>query len=198
MGWAQTTGAIRVLSDGTPWRPLVHIEDIARAALAAVTAPRESVHNQPFNIGGSDANYRVRDIALAVQRAVPEARVEITGGDLRSYRVDFTKALAGLPGFAPQWTLERGVEELARWFHDEGVCDGDFQSRVYIRLKRLQHLSWCAGAHRSCLPAKRAVETGSLPAAGACLFLAPLGSDESLQHRIDPGLITGALGLEPT
>jgi nucleoside-diphosphate-sugar epimerase len=98
---------------------------------------------QPFDIGRSDANYRLRDIALAVQRAVPEARVEITretGGDLRSYQVDFTKAREGLPGFAPQWTLERGVEELARWFHDEGVRDGGFQGRLYIRLKQLQHL----------------------------------------------------------
>lgn len=143
MGWAQTTGTIRVLSDGTPWRPLVHIEDIARAALAAATAPRAAVHNQPFNIGRSDANYRVRDIALAVQRAVPGARVEITGetgGDLRSYRVDFTKALTRLPGFAPQWTLERGVDELVRWFHDEGVREEGFQGRLYIRLKQLQHL----------------------------------------------------------
>ncbi|HJU19497.1 MAG TPA: NAD(P)-dependent oxidoreductase [Stellaceae bacterium] len=143
MGWAQTTGTIRVLSDGTPWRPLVHIEDIARAALAAVTAPRAAVHNQPFNIGRSDANYQVRDIAHAVQRAVPRARVEITGetgGDLRSYRVDFTKAVEGLPGFAPQWDLERGCAELVRWFHDEGVRDDGFQGRLYIRLKQLQHL----------------------------------------------------------
>jgi nucleoside-diphosphate-sugar epimerase len=143
MGWAQTAGTIRVLSDGTPWRPLAHIEDIARAMLAAAMAPRATVHNQPFNIGRSDANYRVRDIALAVQRAVPGARIEITGetgGDLRSYRVDFTKALTCLPGFAPQWTLERGVDELARWFHDEGVHDEDFQGRLYIRLKQLEHL----------------------------------------------------------
>ncbi len=143
MGWAQTTGTIRVMSDGTPWRPLVHIEDIARAALAVATAPREAVHNQPFNIGRSDANYRVRDIALAVQRAVPGSKVEITGetgGDLRSYRVDFTKALTRLPGFAPQWTLERAVEELVRWFHDEGVRDEGFQGRLYIRLKQLQYL----------------------------------------------------------
>jgi nucleoside-diphosphate-sugar epimerase len=143
MGWAQTTGTIRVMSDGTPWRPLVHIEDIARAALAVVTAPREAVHNQPFNTGRSDANYRVRDIAVAVQRMVPGSKVEITGetgGDLRSYRVDFTKALTRLPGFTPQWTLERGVEELVRWFRNEGVRDEGFQGRLYIRLKQLQHL----------------------------------------------------------
>ncbi|MGH7058099.1 MAG: NAD-dependent epimerase/dehydratase family protein, partial [Acetobacteraceae bacterium] len=143
MGWAQTTGTIRVLSDGTPWRPLVHTEDIARAALAAAMAPRAAVHNQPFNIGRSDANYRVRDIALAVQRAVPGARVEITGetgGDLRSYRVDFTKALTRLPDFAPQWSLERGIDELVRWFRDRKMSDEGFQGRLYIRLKQLQHL----------------------------------------------------------
>jgi nucleoside-diphosphate-sugar epimerase len=143
MGWAKTTGTIRVASDGTPWRPLVHIEDIARAALAAITAPREAIHNEAFNIGRLDANYQVREIAEEVRRHVPGARVVITGetgGDRRSYRVDFGKALSRLPGFVPQWTLERGCEELVRWFHDEGLRDSGFEDRVFIRLKQLQHL----------------------------------------------------------
>jgi nucleoside-diphosphate-sugar epimerase len=143
MGWAQTTGTIRVMSDGTPWRPLVHIEDIARAALAAITAPRATIHDEAFNIGRPDANYQVSEIAQTVQRHVPGSRVVITGetgGDPRSYRVDFAKALTRLPGFRPQWTLERGCEELVRWFRDEGLRDSGFEDRIFIRLKQLLYL----------------------------------------------------------
>jgi len=141
-GWAWTTGAVRVMSDGTPWRPLAHIEDIALAALCAAEAPSEVVHDQAFNIGRTDANYQVRDIAEAVCEAFPGARLEITGeagGDPRSYRVNFGKALTGLPGFAPEWTLERGVEEAARWLRDGGLKDATFDSRLFVRLKQLRH-----------------------------------------------------------
>jgi nucleoside-diphosphate-sugar epimerase len=131
------------MSDGTPWRPLVHIEDVARAALAAITAPRAAIHNEAFNIGRRDANYQVREIAETVRRHVAGSRVVITGetgGDLRSYRVEFAKAMTRLPGFAPRWTLERGCEELVRWFREEGLRDRGFENRVFIRLKQLQHL----------------------------------------------------------
>jgi nucleoside-diphosphate-sugar epimerase len=141
-GWAFSQDRIRVMSDGTPWRPLAHIEDISLAALCAATAPREAVHGQAFNIGRSDANYQVCDIAAAVQQAFPRAVLEITGeagGDPRSYRVDFTKALTRLPGFAPAWTLERGVEEVARWLRDGGLGGRDFQSPTFIRLAQLKH-----------------------------------------------------------
>jgi nucleoside-diphosphate-sugar epimerase len=143
MAWARTTGEIRVMSDGSPWRPIVHIEDISRAALAAAEAPREAIHNEAFNIGRNDANYRVRDIAEAVARQVPGSRLLITGetaGDLRSYRVDFSKALNHLPGFAPSWTLEQGCAELDRWFDRHEIDSTGFQSRRYIRLKQLRHL----------------------------------------------------------
>jgi len=142
MGWAWTTGEIRVLSDGTPWRPLVHIEDISRAALAAVTAPADAIHAQAFNIGRADANYQVRDIAMAVGRWQPEATVSFTGetvNDPRSYCVDFTKALTKLPGFDPYWTLERGCEELRSWLAAGSLAGRDFQSRLFVRLKQLQH-----------------------------------------------------------
>lgn len=141
-GWAHAEGVLKVMSDGTPWRPLVHIEDIALAALCAAEAPRQAVHAQAFNIGRSDANYQVRDIAEAVGQAFPQARLEITGetgGDPRSYRVSFDKALAGLPGFAPRWTLEAGVEEVARFIADGGLDADDFRSRRFIRLAQLQH-----------------------------------------------------------
>lgn len=141
-GWAYATGVVRVMSDGTPWRPLTHIEDISQAAICAAEAPREAVHGQAFNIGRSDANYQVRDIAEAVMTAFPGARMEITGetgGDPRSYRVDFSKALRGLPGFAPQWTLERGVAEVAGWLKADGLGAETFDSRMFIRLKQLKH-----------------------------------------------------------
>jgi nucleoside-diphosphate-sugar epimerase len=141
-GWAHATGAVRVMSDGTPWRPLTHIEDISLAALCAAEAPRGAVHAQAFNIGRSDANYQVRDIAEAVRAAFPGARLEVTGetgGDPRSYRVDFGKAARGLPGFAPQWTLERGVAETAAWLKGRGLKDQAFDSRLFIRLKQLRH-----------------------------------------------------------
>jgi nucleoside-diphosphate-sugar epimerase len=141
-GWAYSTGVLRVMSDGTPWRPLVHIEDIALAALCAAEAPREAVHGEAFNIGRSDGNYQVKDIAQAVSQAFPDARLDITGesgGDPRSYRVSFDKALAGLPGFSPKWTLERGVDEVARWLRDGGLDGAAFDSRHFVRLAQLQH-----------------------------------------------------------
>jgi nucleoside-diphosphate-sugar epimerase len=141
-GWAYTAGVVKVMSDGTPWRPLTHIEDISLAALCAVEAPRDIVHNQAFNIGRNDANYQVRDIAEAVQAAFSGSVLEITGetgGDTRSYRVNFDKALNGLPGFEPRWTLEKGVEEIARFLKSNGLGDQTFDSRLFIRLKQLQH-----------------------------------------------------------
>ena len=142
-GWAHTTGVLKVMSDGTPWRPLVHIEDISLAAICAVEAPRESVHGEAFNIGRSDANYQVRDIAMAVQRAFPDATLDITGesgGDPRSYRVCFDKALTRLPGFSPRWTLEAGVEEVARWLRDGGLGGEAFDSPRFVRLAQLKRL----------------------------------------------------------
>ncbi len=142
-GWAYTADIVKVMSDGTPWRPLVHIEDISRAALSAATASRATVHNEAFNIGRDDANYQVREIAEAVRNAFPKAVLEITGetgGDSRSYRVSFDKALTSLPGFAPEWTLDKGVEEIARFLRDGGLSDQTFDSRLFIRLKQLQHL----------------------------------------------------------
>ena len=141
-GWAFTTGVVKVMSDGSPWRPLTHIEDISLAAICACEAPRAAVHGQAFNIGRTDANYQVKDIAQAVLTAFPGARLDITGetgGDPRSYRVDFSKALNDLPGFVPQWTLERGVAEVASWLKAEGLKDQAFDSRLFIRLKQLQH-----------------------------------------------------------
>lgn len=143
VGWARTTGVIKVLSDGTPWRPLVHIADMALAIHCALEAPAESVRSRAFNIGRNDNNIRVRDIADAVRRQVPGSRVDITGktgGDPRSYRVDFTRALSDLPGFKPRWTIEMGAEEIDRWLIERKLDADQIQSRLYVRLKQLLHL----------------------------------------------------------
>lgn len=143
MAWAKTARRICVTSDGTPWRPLTHIEDIAAAALCAAEAPRSAVHNQAFNVGRNDGNFRIREIAEAVARCVPGATLDITGetrGDLRSYRVAFDKAARHLPGFSPSWTIERGCRELSEWFDSRDESVDSFQSRRCIRLKQLKHL----------------------------------------------------------
>jgi nucleoside-diphosphate-sugar epimerase len=143
MAWAMTSGRIRVTSDGTPWRPLVHIEDISRAALCAAEAPQDVVHNEAFNVGRQDSNYRIREVAEAVAREVPEASLEITGetaGDARSYRVSFAKIMERLPGYAPEWTIERGCREFRSWFGLRSETVISFQSRRYIRLNQLKHL----------------------------------------------------------
>jgi nucleoside-diphosphate-sugar epimerase len=142
VGWAAQAGAINIMSDGSPWRPLAHIEDISLAALCAAEAPRHRVHREAFNIGRADCNYRVRDIAEAVQAAFPKAKVKVNGegsADPRSYRVEFSKALGGLPGFEPRWTLAMGVAEAAAWLADGGLQGEDFQSRRFVRLKQLKH-----------------------------------------------------------
>ncbi|NQW10196.1 MAG: NAD(P)-dependent oxidoreductase [Alphaproteobacteria bacterium] len=143
IGWGFTTGTIRVLSDGTPWRPIVHIADMSRACVSAVVAPARAVAGQAFNIGRGDNNFRVREIAETIVRLMPGVRLEIageTGPDRRSYRVSFAKAATRLPGFEAEWSLERGCEEIVGWLRAGYLQNRDFQSRFYVRLLQLQHL----------------------------------------------------------
>lgn len=143
MAYGYTTGVIRVLSDGTPCRPMVHIEDISRAALCAAEAPVGSLKHTVFNVGGRDCNYTVREIAEIAAAALPGCRIEITGetgGDPRSYKVDFTRALTELPGFDPQWNLEKGAAELLAWLKLHKPDADDLLGERYIRLKRIQAL----------------------------------------------------------
>ena len=156
--WAHTTGGLRVSSDGTPWRPLVAIEDIAQAALCAAAAPREAVHAQAFNIGRPEANYQVRDIAEAVRAAFPGSELLVTGetgGDPRSYRVSFDKARRALPGFAPEWTLERGVEQIAGWLRAGGLGGPSFDTHAFVRLKQLRHAMEAGALGADLRPAER-------------------------------------------
>jgi nucleoside-diphosphate-sugar epimerase len=128
VGFATTRGTVLMKSDGTPWRPLVHIEDIARAFLAVIEAPREAVHDQIFNVGATEENYQIRDVAEIVQSVVDGSEIRLAdraGPDLRDYRVDCTKIQAHVPAFQPVWTVRRGAEELydayRRWGLDEDL-----------------------------------------------------------------------------
>ena len=140
---AYTTSEIVIKSDGTPWRPLVHIEDVADAFQAVLAAPREHVHNQAFNIGRTTENYQVRDVADIVAEVIPGSRVtyaEGGGPDNRSYRVDFSKAEDSLPGFEPRWTVPEGVRELVAAYERHGLSAEDLQSSRFVRLRRIQEL----------------------------------------------------------
>jgi nucleoside-diphosphate-sugar epimerase len=140
---ALTTGQVRLESDGTPWRPLVHIEDISRAFLAALEAPRELVHDQAFNVGRPQDNVQVRDIAEMVREAIPESAVSLADGagpDLRNYRVDFAKLEATFPDLKLRWSVREGIEELVRAYIEHGLTYDDFTSSRYVRLRRIREL----------------------------------------------------------
>ena len=143
VGHAFTTGKVLLQSDGTPWRPLVHLRDIHAAFLAALVAPREAIHNQAFNVGRTSENFRIRQVAEMVAELVPGCRVAFAPGappDTRNYRVDFTKAETRLPGFAPRWTLRKGIEELYEAFHRYGLTAEEFLGPRYYRLKAVRAL----------------------------------------------------------
>ena len=140
VAWAATTGRVHIKSDGTPWRPIVHIEDIARAFLAALSAPREAIHNRALNVGQSEENYRIRDLAEIVQEVVPGSRIDYAkdgGPDPRCYRVDFGKINRLLPDFKPRWNARRGAEELYAAYRKAGLSVEDYEGP---RFKRIDHL----------------------------------------------------------
>jgi len=143
VGYAFTTGEVFIKSDGTPWRPLVHIEDISRAFLAVLHAPRQVVHNQAFNVGQTEENYRVRDLADMVRAIVPGSTVkyaEGAGPDLRNYRVDCGKIQRTLAGFQPQWTVRQGIEELYEAYVRCGLTRDQFLSSRYLRIQHVREL----------------------------------------------------------
>jgi nucleoside-diphosphate-sugar epimerase len=143
VAWAHTTGVVRILSDGTPWRPLVHIEDIARATLAMLEAPSERVHGQAFNVGADSENYQVRELAEMVEAVVPGCRIEYAGRgepDPRSYRVDFGKLADAFPDLSLRWNARRGAEELAAAYARAGLTLAEFDGDRYTRLRRLERL----------------------------------------------------------
>lgn len=143
VAWAYTTGRIYMKSDGSPWRPIVHIEDISRAFIATLEAPIELIHNQAFNVGQTSENYRVRDIANIVAEVVPDCEVSFApdaGPDKRNYRVNCDKIQRVLPNFKPQWNARRGAEELYQSFKQYGLKLEDFEGPRYKRISHIKHL----------------------------------------------------------
>jgi nucleoside-diphosphate-sugar epimerase len=143
VGYAYTTGQVLLKSDGTPWRPLIHVEDIARAFLAVLEAPREQVHNKVFNVGRTSENYRIRQLGEMVEATVPGSRVTFEGGagpDKRNYRVDFGRIARELPSFKPRWTVREGIEQLLEAYRRHGLSKEEFLGSRYLRIVRIREL----------------------------------------------------------
>jgi nucleoside-diphosphate-sugar epimerase len=143
VAWAFTTGHILIKSDGTPWRPLVHVEDICRAFLAILEAPVERIHNRAFNVGRTKENYRIRELAEIVKDTVPDCEIEFAAGagpDKRCYRVDFSLIEKTLPKFQPQWDARRGARELYESYKRVGLRAEDFEGARYNRIDHIRKL----------------------------------------------------------
>jgi nucleoside-diphosphate-sugar epimerase len=143
VAWAVTTGRIYLKSDGSPWRPIVHIEDISRAFLAALEAPEEAVFNEAFNVGRTEHNYRIRDIANVVAEVVPNCKLELApeaGPDKRSYRVSFEKIARVLPAFQPQWDVRKGAEQIYAAYRASGLTLDEFEGPRYQRIGHIRKL----------------------------------------------------------
>ena len=136
---AFTTGQVYIKSDGTPWRPIVHVRDIVAAILATLEAPKEAIHNEIFNVGRTDENYRISELADIVAETVPGSRVEYApdgGPDKRCYRVNCDNIRQRLPGFRPQWTARKGAQELYDAYRAIGLTREDVECGRYIRIRR--------------------------------------------------------------
>lgn len=141
--WAMATGEVFLKSDGTPWRPIVHIRDISKAFIAILEADRDSVHDEAFNVGRTDENYQIGEIAEVIRDIVPNTEIgfaEGAGPDERTYRVNCDKIQRVLPSFEPEWTLERGAQELFEAYRRYGVEVDDFEGPRYKRLDHIQKL----------------------------------------------------------
>jgi nucleoside-diphosphate-sugar epimerase len=143
VGWAFTTGKVKIMSDGTPWRPLIHIEDMSRAVLAVLSADPEAISGQAFNVGRSEENYQVRDLAEIVEETVGDCEIEYAGNgdpDPRSYRVDFTRFDETFPDAGLRWNARDGARELVDAYREIGLTLDEFEGDRYIRLKHLRLL----------------------------------------------------------
>lgn len=143
VAWAYSTGKVLIKSDGTPWRPIIHIEDISRAFIAALNAPREVIHNQAFNVGRNDQNYRIRDLADIVKETVSGCEIEYAqdaGPDKRTYRVEFSKIAEKLPEFQPQWDARKGAQELYEAYRKVDLKLEEFEGPKYKRIDHIKQL----------------------------------------------------------
>jgi len=143
VAWAFTTGRIHLKSDGTPWRPIVHVEDISRAFIAALEAPADQVFNEAFNVGQTAHNYRIRDLAEIVAGVVPNCTIDFADGagpDKRSYRVSFEKIRRKLPEFKPHWDARMGAEQLYKAYRSSGLTLEEFEGPRYQRIGHVKKL----------------------------------------------------------
>jgi nucleoside-diphosphate-sugar epimerase len=141
--WAFTTGKVLLKSDGSPWRPLIHIADICRGFLAALVAPRERVCGQAFNIARATENHRIRDIAQVVKDTIPDCQLEFAAGagpDTRNYRVDTSKVQRLLPEFKPEWTVVKGAQELYKAYQRASLTPEAFEGPIFNRIAHIQLL----------------------------------------------------------
>jgi nucleoside-diphosphate-sugar epimerase len=159
---ALVTGKVHIKSDGTPWRPIVHIRDIIAAALAVLEAPREAIHNETFNVGQTEENYRIRELADMVVDTVPGSRVEYAPGggpDKRCYRVSCDKIRRLVPGFRPQWTARKGAQELYDAYRALALSAEDIELGRYTRIHHIQRLMKTGKLDASLRWSQQAVET---------------------------------------
>jgi nucleoside-diphosphate-sugar epimerase len=143
VAWAFTTGKVLLKSDGTPWRPLVHVEDMSRAFLAALNAPRELVHNEAFNVGQTGENYQIKEIAQIVVETVPGSVLEFAvdaGPDKRNYRVNCDKIATILTEYKPQWTARKGACQLYEAYCNTGLSVEEFEGDRYRRINHIKYL----------------------------------------------------------
>jgi nucleoside-diphosphate-sugar epimerase len=143
VGNAVTTGEVLIMSDGTPWRPLVHVRDVSHAFIAALEAQRDAVHNEAFNVGADGENYQIRDVAAIVEEVVDASVVTYAPGggpDIRNYRVSFAKFARAVPAFEPSWDVRKGVQELYAAFREHGLTQAAFSGSRFVRLLRIREL----------------------------------------------------------
>lgn len=143
VAWAFTTGKVLLKSDGTSWRPIIHIEDISRAFIALLHAPKEKIHNEAFNIARKEDNYQIRQIAEIVAEVVPNSKVELSDDhfpDPRNYKVDSSKIHTQIPEFKPQWNVKKGAIELYESYKKHGITLEEFEGIKYQRIGHLKHL----------------------------------------------------------
>ncbi|NEP58297.1 MAG: SDR family oxidoreductase [Symploca sp. SIO2G7] len=143
VAWAFTTGKVYIKSDGSPWRPIVHIEDISRAFVAVMNAPREVIHNQAFNVARNEDNYRIRELADIVEETVPGCQIEYAqdaGPDKRCYRVNASKIREAIPEFQPQWDARKGAQELYQAYQKVGLTLEEFEGPRYQRIAHIKQL----------------------------------------------------------
>jgi nucleoside-diphosphate-sugar epimerase len=141
--WAYTTGHILLKSDGTPWRPIVHIEDISLAAIGALESPRERVHNEAFNVGINSENYQIRQLAEFVKDTVPDCEVKFAEGaepDKRNYRVEFSKYATTFPDHALRWNARKGTQQIYESYRKYGLQKGEYEGPKYKRIAQLKSL----------------------------------------------------------